>query len=230
MVIQKSALQTTNIGEFMTLQAQIDDFKIAFKKNVPEDIQALMKAATDDLANTGIVQKATSTGDKLVPFALPNHLGDITTLEALLAKGPIVLTFYRGGWCPYCNLELKAYQDILKDIHAKGASLVAITPETPDNTLTTIEKNGLNFEVLTDKGANYAKELGLVFSLPNSLRPIYEQFGIDVQKHNGQGHFELPLAATYIVKSDGIICYSFVDADYTKRAEPADILDALKNI
>lgn len=214
----------------MTLQVEIDNFKAAFKKNVPEDVQALMKSATDDLENSGITQKTPNIGDKLVSFALPNHLGNEIKLDDLLAKGPVVLTFYRGGWCPYCNLELKAYQDILDDIHAQGATLVAITPETPDNSLSTIEKNGLNFEVLTDEGAAYAKTLGLVFSLPNSLRPIYEKFGIDVQKHNGEGRFELPLAATYIIKSDGIISYRFVDADYTKRAEPADVLAALRNI
>lgn len=214
----------------MTLQVEIDNFKAAFKKNVPEDIQALMREATHDLENTGIATKAPKIGDKLASFTLPNHLGNEIKLNELLAKGPIVLTFYRGGWCPYCNLELKAYQDILSDIHAQGATLVAITPETPDNSLSTIEKNGLKFEVLTDEGAAYAKALGLVFSLPNSLRPLYEKFGIDIQKHNGEGRFELPLAATYIIKNDGIISYSFVDADYTKRAEPADVLAALKDI
>lgn len=214
----------------MTLQTEIDNYKASFRSNVPQDIQTLMKAATDELDSSGIASGAPKHGDTLPSFSLPNHSGTNVKLEDLLSKGPVVLTFYRGGWCPYCNLELRAYQEILDDILAAGATLVAITPETPDNSLSTIEKNDLKFEVLTDEGAAYAQELGLVFSLPNSLRPIYENFGIDIQKHNGEGRFELPLAATYVINTDGVISYSFVDADYTKRAEPIEVLAALKKI
>ena len=140
------------------------------------------------------------------------------------------MTFYRGGWCPYCNLELRAYQAVLPEIKAAGATLVAITPELDDASLSTSEKNELEFEVLTDANSDYARELGLVFTLPERLRPIYESFGINVEEHNGEGQFDLPLAATFVVDVDGSIARAFVDADYTLRAEPSDVVEVLRSL
>ena len=189
-----------------------------------------MMNATEELATSGITEAAPKVSDKLTSFNLPNQKGEAQSLEALLEKGPVVLTFYRGGWCPYCNLELRAYQEILSDIKMEGASLVAITPELPDASLSTSEKNELQFEVLTDKNSNYAREIGLVFTLPETLRPIYENFGIHIEEHNGSGQFDLPLAATFVLRQDGTIASAFVDADYTKRQEPSDVLNVLKEI
>ena len=140
------------------------------------------------------------------------------------------MTFYRGGWCPYCNLELRAYQAVLPEIKAVGAVLVAITPELPDASLSTSEKNELEFEVLTDANSDYSREIGLVFTLPARLRPIYETFGINVEAHNGDGQFDLPLAATFIVDVDGSIASAFVNADYTVRAEPSDVVEVLRSL
>ena len=173
---------------------------------------------------------APKTGDRLEDFTLPNHLGETRSLAALRERGPVVVTFYRGGWCPYCNLELRAYQAVLPEIKAAGATLVAITPELPDASLSTSEKNELEFEVLTDANADYARKLGLVFKLPERLRPIYQGLGINIEEHNGEGQFDLPLAATFVVDIDGFIASAFVDADYTSRAEPSDVVEVLQSL
>lgn len=214
----------------MSLQDQIAEYKAGFVKKAPENVQTLMKQATQNLSETGIVDKVPKVSEKLLPFSLPNQNGETVSLESLLEEGPVVLTFYRGGWCPYCNLELKAFQDQLANIKAAGASLVAITPELPDVSLTTAEKNELEFSVLSDVNSEYAKSLGLVFSLAEELRPIYLSFGIEVEKHNGEGQFDLPLAASFVIAKDGTIASAFVDADYTKRQEPAELVEVLKEL
>lgn len=212
----------------MSLQSDIDQYKAGFIQKVPEDVLKQMMQATQDLADSGITANAPKVGEKLANFSLPNQLGEQVSLADLTADGAAVITFYRGGWCPYCNLELSAFQKSLADIKAAGASLVAITPELPDESLSTAEKNELDFHVLSDVDANYARELGLVFSLPEELRPVYLSFGIDVEKHNGAGQFDLPLAATFVVDQSGTIISSFADVDYTARQEPTEIVKVLQ--
>jgi len=213
----------------MSLSDQLIEIREATKQNVPADTYAAMMKATKDVIESKIAEKAPKVGQKLLNFNLPNALGEMRSLNQLLANGPLVLTFYRGGWCPYCNLELQAYQQVLGEIKAAGATLVAITPELPDASLSTSEKNELAFEVLTDKNAAYANQLGIVFTLAEELRPIYLNFGIDIEKHNGEKQFELPLAATFIIDTDGTISSAFVDADYTVRQEPSDVVETLNN-
>lgn len=211
----------------MSLAKKIDEYKQSFLEKVPENIQGIMKQATKDLAASDILNKAPKQGEKLPAFELQDQNGKPQTLTALLDSGPVVVTFYRGGWCPYCNLELAAYQQILPEIKAAGASLVAITPELPDASLSTVEKNELDFTVLSDVNADYARQLGLVFTLPEELKPIYQNFGIDVEKHNGSGQFDLPLAATFVINQAGDIVSTFVDADYTQRQDPQQIIEVL---
>ncbi|UPW19590.1 AhpC/TSA family protein [Agarivorans sp. TSD2052] len=214
----------------MSLQTEIADYIASFVQKAPLDVQKLMKQATKNLAESEIAKKAPQAGQVLPNFTLANQTGEQVSLSSLLAKGPLIITFYRGGWCPYCNLELRAYQQILPEIKALGANLVAITPELPDASLSTTEKNELQFQVLTDTNADYAKSLDIVFALPEELRPIYSSFGIEVEQHNGEGQFGLPLAVTYVVAQDGTIASAFIDADYTKRQEPSDLLPVLKSL
>jgi len=183
----------------MTLKTELDAVKAAFAEKAPLEVQATMANATKELTLSGIVEQAPKQGDKLISFSLPNQTGQEQTLEALLTKGPVVLTFYRGGWCPYCNVELQAYQSSLAAIQEAGGQLVAITPELPDQSLSTTEKNALTFTILSDINAEYARQLNLVFTLPEALRPIYTSFGIHVENHNGEGQFDLPLAATFVI-------------------------------
>ena len=140
------------------------------------------------------------------------------------------MSFYRGGWCPYCNIELRGLQSELASFREHGANLVAVSPQTPDNSLSTTEQNELEFPVLSDVGNTVAKKFGLVFTLPESLRPIYEDFGIDISKSNGDESFEIPVPATFVINRDGHISYAFINADYRKRAEPSDVLAAVKDL
>ena len=211
----------------MNLTQELNQFKANFKNSQPEEIKQIMAQATTELINSKIAEQSVATGKKVPSFTLPNAVGQEIALDSLLRKGAVVIAFYRGGWCPYCNLELRALQATLPEITAKGATLVAISPETPDTSLSTKEKNELTFEVLSDRDNEVAKKFGLVFTLPESLRPIYNNFGIDISAHNGDSTFELPLPATYVVAADGTIVYSFANADYTQRLDPAEIVIAL---
>jgi len=212
----------------MSLADQLTQRREATAQAVPTDTFATMNNVTKQLKDSGIEDAAPKVGEQFKSFSLPNQNGELRQLETLLANGPLVVTFYRGGWCPYCNLELAAYQAQLDAIKAAGATLVAITPELPDESLSTAEKNALSFEVLSDEGSNYARELGIMFTLSPELVPIYDKFGIDIEKYNGKGNFELPLAATFIIAKDGSVMHASVDADYTYRQEPAEIVALLK--
>lgn len=214
----------------MSLKEDLANLKAQSISKIPEDALQVVISASEELGASGIVELAPKKGDQLAEFELPNPTGTKRNLATLLADGPVVVTFYRGGWCPYCNMQLAAYQNMLPEIKAAGATLVAITPELPDASLTTTEKNELEFEVLSDEKAAYARQLGLVFTLPEELRPIYENFGINIEAHSGEGQFDLPLAATFVVDTDGTITFAKVDADYTVRAEPADIVSAVKSL
>ncbi|MEM8808140.1 MAG: peroxiredoxin-like family protein [Cyanobacteria bacterium P01_G01_bin.38] len=214
----------------MTLATEIQDYQAQFRSKVPADVQGTMGKATQDLAHSGIIDRTLKVGDRIPAVTLPDATGQSFSVQAALEQGPVVLAFYRGGWCPYCNLELKALQAVLPEIQAAGAILIAIAPETPDNSLSTQEKNALTFSVLSDVGNKVSREFGLVFQLPEALRPIYKGFGIDIEAYNGDQTFELPVPATYVVAPSGEIVYAFADADYTKRAEPADVVAALKQI
>ena len=214
----------------MNLTQAIADYQDKTRANRPETIQKVMQQATVDLEQSGIVNRALTVGDVIPAIELPNATGDRISVQTLLKQGPLVISFYRGGWCPYCNLELRALQQVLPEIQALGAQLVAISPETPDSSLTTQAKNDLSFQVLSDVRNQVAADFGLVFTLPEVLRPIYEGFGIDIPAHNGDSTFVLPLPATYVVQSDGVIAHAFINADYTQRMEPQDLLTVLRSL
>ncbi len=214
----------------MSLTQELADFRNHARTQYDARTAATMALATADLVASGIAERALAVGATAPEFALPDVTGETLSLQTLLNQGPVVLSFYRGGWCPYCNLELRALQNALPEIQASGANLVAVSPETPDNSLTTAQKNDLSFAVLSDAGNRIAREFGLVFVLPESLRPIYEGFGIDLPAYNGDDRFELPVAATYVIDTDGRIAHAFINADYTQRLDPAEILAALERL
>jgi peroxiredoxin len=197
---------------------------------LPEDVREVMEQAGIDLINSGIVDRALNVGDTIPSFVLPNAIGKLIAIQDLLKLGPVVISFYRGGWCPYCNLELRALQQALPQFQTYGATLVAISPQTPDNSLSTIEKYELSFEVLSDVGNQVAHKFGLVYTVPEALRPIYQQFGIDLPLANGDETFALPIPATYVVSPDGTIADAFVNPDYTQRQDPESIVTVLQNL
>jgi peroxiredoxin len=175
----------------------------------------------------GLARTALKAGDRAPAIALTNAKGAVVDVGPLLSRGPVIVTFYRGGWCPYCNLELKAFQQVLPEIKAAGASLVAISPEKPDDTISTAEKNALDFEVLSDIGQQVGRAFGLVYSFDDELKWAYRNFGLDIPAKNGADEWALPISATYVIDRDGVIVYAYTDADYRDRADPRDVLAAL---
>ncbi len=213
----------------MTLLAQeIENLQGNLLQQIPEPVLRDLLAATERLTGTGIAQHALQVGAEIPHFALPDALGEQVASEALLRSGPLVISFYRGGWCPDCNLELVALKRALPRIEACGAKLVAISPETPDHSLSTREKHGLAFALLSDRGNDVARKFGLVFALEEGIRKHYAEFGFALPEHNGDESWELPVPATFVVGADGRIAWSFVEADYTKRAEPEAVVRALE--
>jgi len=211
------------------LKNEIDAYNAAKKKRLPADILATMEQCTEELKGSGIENRALKTGDMMPDFELPNQHGERRRLSDYLTESPVVLNIYRGGWCPYCNMEMKALHDALPEIEARGARLIGISPETPDKAMATAENNSIAIDILSDAGNQVAEQLGLVFELPQALRTIYEKNGMDISAYNGDNSFKLPVPATYIIGQDGVIAYDFVNADYTLRLEPAEIVAKLAN-
>jgi peroxiredoxin len=214
----------------MTLQNKLKAFQASWEQRAGDEIVAAIAFDNDALRKSGIVERALGTGAKFPDLTLTNAVGGQSRIYDKLASGPLVVTFYRGGWCPYCNLELRAYQGALADIRALGADLVAISPEAPDNTLSTAEKNELKFEILSDVNGRLEDALGIRFDLANPIIALYKRFGHDLPTHNGDGRWSLPIPATYVLDRDGTIALAFVEPDYRKRLEPADAIAALQKI
>lgn len=212
----------------MSLQTLLEETRAGASKRIPEEALAVMRAADEELVAKGVGQDALKVGDTLPDATFTSATGDTVQMSSLLANGPLIINFYRGGWCPYCNFELKAYQDLLGDITALGAQLVAVTPEKPDNSLSTSEKNALTFPVLTDNENAFAKALGIAFELPKPLQDLYGKFGMDLPGLNAGSGWSLPIPATFVVDADGKIVLADVDVNYTRRLEPSDTLAALK--
>lgn len=211
------------------LEDEIKKYQESFREKVPKDIQELMLKATKKLKDAEISKNALLVGEKAKDFLLKNVLNKEVSLDELLKENDfVVINFYRGVWCPYCNLELKALQNINDELKKLNTKLVAISPQTPDESLSTKEKNELDFEVLSDINSKTIKEYGLVFNLDDELRPIYQSFGIDIPKSNGTESFELPMPAVFIVNKNKEIIFRFIDEDYTKRCEPKTILDTIR--
>ena len=208
-----------------TLADQIAAFNEALAGQAPAAVLATYDREIAALVHSGIAASGLHKGALAPDFTLPNVAGRPVTLSALLARGPVVLTFYRGEWCPYCNLQLRAYQAILPQIRDLGASLVAVSPQTPDNSLTTAEQKSLTYSVLSDVGNEVARRYGLVFSLSEALRAV----SADLPAYNGDASWELPMPGTFVIAPDGTVRLAFVDADWTRRLEPAAILDALRH-
>ena len=191
-----------------------------------------MKEVDEIIAKAKVFQQgseALDLGETATSFVLPNQHGKSISLDDLLKNGPVVVTFYRGSWCPYCNLQLKALQARLGDIHALGAQLVAISPQVPDESLTKDEISAMEFYVLSDQNATVAAQYGVAWQVPEFLSEhmrVDRKLDLDVI-NNGNGSI-LPIPATFVIGRDGIVKWRFVDVDYRTRSEPDDIIEALK--
>jgi len=212
----------------MSLKEQLAEYRAGWYQRVPAERQAIMQRHIDQLRSGAIARTMLKVGDRAPAIVLENAKGAIVDVGTLLKKGPVIVAFYRGDWCPYCNLELKAFQEILPEIVAVGASLVAISPEKPDDTVSTAEKNALTFEVLSDVGQKVGRAFGLVYEFTEELKRAYQGFNLDIPARNGTpDEWALPVAATYVIDRDGSIIYAYTDVDYRDRADPRDVLKVL---
>lgn len=209
-----------------TLKETLDQRKAVFNEKASDEKKRIYAEGIAAVENIGITRSAKQVGDKAPDFTLTDALGKQIQLSARLKDGPVILTWYRGGWCPYCNITLHSLQEHLPAFRAAGAELIALTPELPDSSMNTKEKNALEFQVLSDMGSDVARDYGVLYKLTDGVADIYNA-GFDLDSYNGDNKHELPLAATYVIDKEGIIRYAFLDADYRNRAEPADIIKAL---
>ena len=212
----------------ISLSQQLEEYRAGWRERVPAERRAAMERHIAHLESSGIGRSAKQVGDMAPQVMLPDAHGKPVNLAPLLEKGPVVLVFYRGGWCPFCNMQLKAYEAVLARIEAAGASIVAISPEKPDDTVSTSEKNALTFPVLSDVGQKTGRAFGLVYSFTDELRSVYDGFNLDIPGKNGTpDDWSLPLSATYVIGSDGRILFADTGVDYRHRTDPSDVLEAL---
>lgn len=219
----------------MTLQDKLDAMREDFENGrfplVPtRDQLDTMRRATQLLVDSGQADCALKAGDTAPEFTLEDADGNSVNSLALLARGPLIATFYRGVWCPYCNYDLQALEEIRQDIEERGASLVAISPQTPTNSRKSQRDNKLGFPILSDAGTAVAAAFGLRFALPDDLIEVYRQFGNDLSKINGDPAWLLPMPARYVIGTDGLIAYAEVNPDYTRRPDPSDLLPVLDRL
>ena len=214
--------------ESNTLKAQTEAKIAAGRKGNPD----FMKGVDETIAQAKAFQEGANALnlDQNAPrFELPNQHGEQVLLDELLAKGPVVITFYRGSWCPYCNLQLKALQSRLPEIHALGAQLVAISPQAPDGSMSENDIRNMDFVVLSDQNADVAASYGVAWQVPAFLLDhMREDRGLDLESlNNGNGSI-LPIPATFVLDSEGKVTWRYDDVDYRTRSEPQDIINALK--
>jgi len=201
----------------------------AYAQRSPQE-RKVRAAAVTAVANAQTAERALCEGEPIPRFQLPSIEGGLVDAGLLLERGPLLISFYRGGWCPYCNIELRALQARLPEIEALGASLVAISPELPDRTLMTVESNALTFPVLFDKGNEVARQFRLTHQIDPQVVRYQLGNGNDVATYNGMDTAEVPLPATYVVDAGGVVRYAFVDADYTRRADPDVVIRVLHDL
>jgi len=226
----KSTLLATNIPTDIPLQQQTDAFFAQAKSQVPADLLQDLLSPIEQLIMSGSAEKVLKEGTQVPDFTLPDALGNPVTLSQLLMQGPVVISFYRGSWCTYCNLELRAYQRVLSQLQELGTSLVAVSPQTPDHSLSLVEKQKLTFAVLSDVGNHVARQFGLVFTIDESVRNAHRRIGANLPAFNGDNSWELPMAGTFLIDQSGTIRLAFVDPDFSRRLDPSIVIAKLKEL
>jgi peroxiredoxin len=218
----------TNIAE-RPLESDLNNRKENFSKTADKEKLKIYAEGLEAVVASNTTGKALQVGDVALDFKLPNAAGKEVTLYSELEKGPVILMWYRGGWCPYCNMALHHMQQALPEFKKYNAHLLAVSPEVPDSSISSKEKHELEFEVLSDLDNKVAKQYKVVYKLTDEVASIYEK-GFGLSDYNGNDTGELPLAVTYIIGQDKVIKYAFLDADYRNRAEPQDLIDFLKKM
>jgi peroxiredoxin len=215
----------------VSIHDQSEKVKAAAAEQLPADVVEVFNKSVRDLLDKGVPENVVAVGDRLTPFTLSDATGAPVSLDQLVQNGPAVIVFYRGGWCPYCNLALRTYQrELLPELPTYGASLVAISPQTPDQSLSLVEKAELEFVVLSDPGNRVAKSVGIVFQQPEEVLDAQRKLGLDLAAVNAEGSTELPRPTVLIVDKDLVVRFVDVQPDFTARTEVPDILHALGSL
>jgi len=212
----------------LTIKEQSEQIKTASLGRLPAEVVETFARDRDKLAADGVPADAVSVGEVLEEFTLPDATGKDVSLSELVADGPVVLVFYRGGWCPYCNLALHAYQsELVPRLRQYEATLAAISPQKPDESLSTAEKHELQFPVLSDASARVARRVGVAFQPAEDVLEAQRALGVDIRDGNANGASELPMPTVLIVDSDRVVRFADVQPDYTSRTEVQTIIAAL---
>jgi peroxiredoxin len=214
-----------------TIREQSDQLKAAAAERLPAEVVEVFDRNIEDFLAQGIPAEVVKAGDHLEAFTLDDATATAVSLDQLVEAGPAVIVFYRGGWCPYCNLALRIYQrELLPELDAFGARLVAVSPQSPDQSLSTTEKAGLAFTVLSDPGSRVARSIGIAFQQADEVLAAQRQLGLDLAQVNAEGSTQLPRPTVLIVDQNQTVRFVDVQPDYTARTEVADILAALTDI
>lgn len=214
-----------------TLESQLKERREAAASARSVEAKRYMQEGVDKLRQSNQHERALSLKGSRVPhlvFTLED--GTVRNIASYYEKAPVILLFYRGGWCPYCMLELQAYQKILPEIQKQGATLIAIAPDTYKEIAKTKRKYNLDYLIISDKDNMLAKRMGIAFKVDEQTQEIYKGFGINLADSQGNNANELPMPGTYVINKQGKIEYAFIDPDYTKRAEPSDVLSVVKKL
>lgn len=216
-----------------TLKSRLDAFKADFEAgkppyNVPYSVIETMHRATAELRDSGLADNALKVGDRAPEFILNDAEGNVVSSAELLKNGPLVVSFYRGVWCPYCNLDLQALEAELPQIKALNASLVAISPQVASNSRKSMRQNKLNFPVLNDPNNGTAAAFGVRYELPDYLIDLYKSLQNDLPSFNGDDSWSLPLPGRFVIDTNSVIIYAEVDPDYTIRPETELLLPSLR--
>jgi peroxiredoxin len=214
----------------MKLNDQLNSLTADVFANASNEYAAAVEASRKVVQDSGILHSAPRAGQVFPLFSLPDANGSIVSASELLKGGPLVVAFYRGGWCPFCNLELNALQLALPEIKAQGGSLVAISPQTPEQSAETARRSQLSFHLLIDRQNLFARELGLVYRLPAAMQTELQKTGLLLPTINGDDSWELPIPATYLVGQDGLIVDAFLDADFSHRKDPQELVEELREL
>ncbi len=221
----------SDLNNIPSYSENLEELVGQLKGMFPEDKFKVFNDDANRLARNYQSPLVLKKGDKAPLFELPNAQGKPVSMADLLAKGPVVLTFYRGAWCPYCNLHLKLLQQVIPEMAKVNASMVAISPMNPDSSQAIIEANELQFEVLSDAGNKIARQYTQVFRNADESINAMSDLGYDFYSFYDDRTAELPVSATFIISSDGIVSFAESEGgDYRLRTEPAKILQALKSI
>lgn len=215
------AISIASVNASGNLENKINEKKAA--SSIPPEVRAEFERATKELKESGIEKSATTVG-----ATVPNFKIGKKTIKDFYQDGPVVVTFYRGGWCPYCMLQLQEFEKFYSQIQKKGGKLIALAPDLEKEIKKTKKKFSLTFPIYPDKDNHIAKQFGIAFKVDQKVEELYQKFGINLEASQGNKNKELPMPGTYVINKEGKIVYAFIDADYTKRADPEKLLEYIK--